>query len=128
VGAYIRQQYPLGAVEFLRAQRPEGQLFSTYAWGGYLIWALPQYPVFIDGRTDLYGDAVIGEWLDIMAAREGVGQPGGEAKPNWEDLLARRGVSQVLLEPGQPLLSALARAGWQTQYADELAVVMRRPD
>jgi hypothetical protein len=122
VGEYLRRQYPAGAAEFLRAQHPDGQLFSTYAWGGYLIWALPEYPVFIDGRTDLYGDAVIGEWLAILAARQDEGMPG------WADLLAQRGVAQVLLEPGQPLLRTLTRAGWKTLYADKLAVIMRRPD
>jgi hypothetical protein len=42
--------YPKQAVEFLATQRSCGQLFSTYGWGGYLIWKLPEKKVFIDGR------------------------------------------------------------------------------
>ena len=30
-------------------------LFNSFSWGGFLTWYLPQYPVAIDGRTDLYG-------------------------------------------------------------------------
>jgi hypothetical protein len=120
VSAYLHREYPQAAVDYLHANRPDGQLFSTYGWGGFLIWALPEYPVFIDGRTDLYGDAVIGEWLAIMAAREDAGGPG------WEELLTRRGVAQVLLPAGTPLLRELERAGWTTLYADTQAVIMRR--
>lgn len=42
--------YPKQAVEFLAKSRSCGQLFSTYGWGGYLIWKLPEKKVFIDGR------------------------------------------------------------------------------
>jgi hypothetical protein len=31
-------------------------LYNDFNWGGYLIWALPRLPVYIDGRTNLYGD------------------------------------------------------------------------
>jgi hypothetical protein len=42
--------YPVKAVKFLNTQNLEGNVFSTYNFGGYLIWALPQKKVFIDGR------------------------------------------------------------------------------
>lgn len=42
--------YPKKAVEFLKANLPQGQIFSQYGWGGYLIWKLPEKKVFIDGR------------------------------------------------------------------------------
>jgi hypothetical protein len=42
--------YPKEAVEFLAVYKSCGQLFSTYGWGGYLIWKLPEKKVFIDGR------------------------------------------------------------------------------
>lgn len=42
--------YPENAVQFLRAHPGSDQVFSTYAWGGYLIWKLPEKKVFIDGR------------------------------------------------------------------------------
>ena len=33
-----------------------GPLYNTLDWGGFLIWYMPDRPVAIDGRTDLYGD------------------------------------------------------------------------
>jgi hypothetical protein len=43
--------YPDKAVKYLhKNQIGEGQLFSDYGWGGYLIWKLPERKVFIDGR------------------------------------------------------------------------------
>ena len=33
---------------------------NHYNWGGYFIWKLyPQYRVFMDGRADVYGDALM---------------------------------------------------------------------
>ena len=48
----IREEvyYPKRAVEFLKKNLPEGEVFSSYNWGGYLIWKLPEKKVFIDGR------------------------------------------------------------------------------
>lgn len=42
--------YPSKAVSYIRQQLPAGQIFSSYGWGGYLIWKLPEKKVFIDGR------------------------------------------------------------------------------
>ena len=38
---------------------------NHYNWGGYFIWKLyPQYRVFMDGRADVYGDALMTEFGD----------------------------------------------------------------
>jgi hypothetical protein len=42
--------YPKNAVSYLRENPTEGQIFSDYGWGGYLIWKFPEKKVFIDGR------------------------------------------------------------------------------
>jgi len=42
--------YPKNAVQFLHNHLPSGNIFSSYDWGGYLIWKLPKKKVFIDGR------------------------------------------------------------------------------
>lgn len=42
--------YPDQAIVYLRLHPVRGQVFSTYDWGGYLIWKLPEKKVFIDGR------------------------------------------------------------------------------
>lgn len=110
--AAFRKSLPLEAVEYLRKNSPPGRLFNSYNWGGYLIWALPEYPVFVDGRTDLYNDEILDQWL--QAAR---------AEPGWEAVLERWEARLVLMEPGSSLVKALEAGDWRLLYQDELAVI-----
>jgi len=114
--AHFSETLPMDAVAYIRERTPPGQLFNSYNWGGYLLWALPEYPVFVDGRTDLYDDAVIGEWIQVMRVADG-----------WEDILAKYDVNLVLVEAGSTLDRELGREpGWRNAYRDELAVVYVR--
>ncbi len=115
VQSVIRAQFPADAVAWIEKNHPQGNLFNEYNWGGYLIWALPEYPVAVDGRTDLFGDAVLRRYLDARAAR-----------PGWETTLRDWGVRVALLSPDAPLGAALREAGWQEVYRDDVAVVYER--
>ena len=44
--------YPYEAVRFIKENPEEfsGKMFNNYAWGGYLIWQLPEHKTFVDGR------------------------------------------------------------------------------
>src|SRR3989344_545159 len=46
--------YPVGAVQYIKEHHLPGNLFNEYGWGGYLIWQLPEKPVFIDGRMAIW--------------------------------------------------------------------------
>jgi len=52
----ISSRYPVNAVNFLRQNPVPGPLYNNLNWGGFLMWYLPELPVAIDGRNDLYGD------------------------------------------------------------------------
>jgi len=52
----ISRAYPVDAANFIRRNRLTGPLYNQLNWGGFLTWYLPDYPVSIDGRNDLYGD------------------------------------------------------------------------
>jgi hypothetical protein len=106
---------PLGAVTYLERERPVGNLFNSYNWGGYLVWALRDYPVFVDGRTDLYGDQFLTEWLSIVNADEG-----------WQAKLERWDVRLVLLEPSWALTKVLPTEGWHLLYEDSISVLYGR--
>lgn len=44
---------PRAAIEFLKSEskiKNLGNIFNDYGWGGYLIYAAPEFKVFIDGR------------------------------------------------------------------------------
>jgi hypothetical protein len=113
---------PLGAVEYVRAARPAGPMLNSYNWGGYLIWTLyPDYRVFVDGRTDLYDDAFLREYLDVAMAR-----------PEWSKVLERYGVNLILVERDGPLAMFLQTAGqgygWRLAYGDAQAAVFVRQE
>jgi hypothetical protein len=44
----FRDTLPMEAIEQIKSRQPPGNLFNSYNWGGYLIWELPEYPVFIE--------------------------------------------------------------------------------
>ena len=111
----VHKGLPRNAVEWIRVNHPEGQMFNAYNWGGYLQWELPAYPVFIDGRADLYGEQTINDWWSIVHATE----DGRRLLDQWQ-------VNFVVLEPGWPILDRLAQNGWQVLYADDIAIVMGR--
>jgi hypothetical protein len=54
--AAMSSVFPVKAVNFLRQNPQPGPLYNTFDWGGFLTWYMPDQPVAIDGRTDLYGD------------------------------------------------------------------------
>ena len=112
----IAEIAPIEAVAFLQSERPAGPLFNSYNWGGYLIWALPQYPVFVDGRTDLYDDAFLRDYLSVVWAQDG-----------WEETLDDYEINLVLIEPQSMLARLLAeRPGWKQAYQGSMATVLVR--
>lgn len=49
--------HPVGAVDWLAREEPEGRLCHHMADGGYLIWRLhPRKLVMLDGRLEIYGE------------------------------------------------------------------------
>ncbi len=115
VGSHLRSGYPAQAVAWLITHRSGGKLFNEYNWGGYLQWALPGFPTFVDGRTDLFGDAVVGEWITVIQAKE-----------NWKEILSRYAVDLVMVQPDRPLLQPLQQAGWKLLYQDAQVVIYGR--
>ena len=91
-------------------------MFNRYRWGGYLIWRLwPEHLVFVDGRTDLYGDEVLGDYLEIY-----------RAGPQATKLLESYGVTWAVIEPDSALTALLACEGWRVAYEDGIAAVWLR--
>jgi hypothetical protein len=111
----INTRFPVAAVDFIEANGlADGRIFNAYNWGGYLIWR--RIPVFIDGRTELYGDAFFRDYLQTFQVREG-----------WARPLDEYAVDTVLVDTGSPLATLLhTAAGWQEVYRDEIATIFTR--
>jgi hypothetical protein len=110
----IERLVPVKAAQFILRERPPGPLFNSYNFGAYLMWALyPDYPVYTDGRTDLYDDAFLREYLDVAVGR-----------PAYEQTFERYGVRLVLVEADSLLGDRLSEdPDWRLLYRDELAAV-----
>jgi hypothetical protein len=108
---------PVGALTYVKAHLPEGNVFNELVWGGYVLHELwPRTRVFIDGQTDFYGEALTAEYLAIRAA-----------EPGWSEALDRRHIKWVLLPLEAPLARALRGTGsWRAVYVDSVAVVLVR--
>lgn len=116
VNREITRLYPVDASVWIAQAQPVGNLFNEYNWGGYLVWALRDYPVFVDGRTDLFDQPLL-ETYQLTNAGE----------PGWQDRLDEFGVNLALVETGSGLAQKLAlNPAWENTYTDELAKVFVR--
>lgn len=114
VDAALALNYPLGAVRQLNSSKVEGNLFNSYNWGGYLIFAARRHPAFIDGRTDLHRDLLV----DYVAAL---------GTPAWRDIFEKWDIGIALIESASYLAAQLDTAGdWRREYADEMASLFVR--
>jgi hypothetical protein len=116
IRAAVSLQLPVAAVDHLAAHPVPGGLFNSYNFGSYLLWQLPDSPVFVDGRTDLYNDEILDQYLTVIRAQEG-----------WRDILERWQIHVVFIEPSTPILQLLAAEGWTVYYEDSQAVILIHP-
>lgn len=92
------------------------RVFTSDQWGDYLIYRFgPSQRVFMDGRSDFYGDALVGIYQHIMSAQY-----------DWESDLKRFGVEAVMLKPDAPLASVLKQSPHWKLLFDNGSVLMFR--
>ncbi len=112
-GPLLDTATPLEAARYLQAH-PGGKLFNEMGYGSYLIWAVPEQPVFIDPRVELYPYE---QWLDYRSIGQGT---------RSLELLEKYAVDRVLLDSKlqEELLHVLERAEeWRCEYADDYAQI-----
>ena len=110
-------RYPIRTVEFMKRERVPGPLFNVYVWGGYELWRLyPDYQVFFDGRTHVYGERVVRDYLDVTMLH-----------PRWRSVLDRWQIQSVLTFPSYPLTQALYESReWRLAFVDHEAILFVR--
>jgi len=112
----VADHMPVAAVDWIIANDPGDRPFNQYSWGGYLGLRVPEDPVYIDGRSDIYGDAPIRGYADAVTLRS---HPGA--------LLDGQAIDYVLFPLDQPLADWLDDSdAWERVYTDDLAGIWVR--
>jgi hypothetical protein len=113
----VEKGSPVKAVEFIQRAGVSGRMLNEYIYGGYLIWAAPQHPVFVDGRGDVFEQTgVLGDFLDWATLR---------ADPKM--LLNKYQIDFCLLSRNAPMTRVLPLLPyWKIIYSDEMSVVFAR--
>ena len=92
-------------------------IFTDDEWGDYLVYQLyPHKKVFIDGRSDFYGDQFGERYLDLI-----------NVKYDWEKTLDDYQIDTIVISPRFALSSTLKISPlWRTVHDDGVSLVFRR--
>jgi hypothetical protein len=109
--------FPVEAVTWLGARPQQGNMFNEFDWGGYLLLRLwPQYQIFMDGHTHIYGEELTKEYERVITLDAG-----------WEAILAKYDINLAIVRANSPLVNALSKSvGWSIEYQDPTAVILIR--
>lgn len=120
----LSKYYPVAAVEYIKKQQPSRQIIAPYTWGGYLIWQLPDYKVFIDGRMPSWKNDnppanesgwVLKEYQDLLSG-----------KISAEQLTDKYQINTVFWPVGgskEFFPSTLNTAIWKEIYRDQTSII-----
>jgi hypothetical protein len=113
----VNKANPVKTVEFLKQSGLSGRMLNEYVYGGYLIWAAPERPVFIDGRSEVYEPAgVLADYMSFITV---------DADP--QSLLSKYRIDYCLFTQEAPIARVLPLIpGWKKIYSDEKAVIFAR--
>ncbi len=110
-------KFPLRAVEFLAQHPPTGPIFTTDAWGGYVIYRVwPNQRVVVDDRHDMYGSEYMKRYLKIV-----------DGNWDWQQQLQATGARSALV-PTTSAIGSLLRLTpeWRLVYDDGQALLFER--
>lgn len=108
---------PVKAVDFMQRHHLSGPMMNDYVYGGYLIWAAPDHPVFVDGRGDVF------EWSGVLAE---FGR-WATLQENPNTLLDKYSVRFCVLARTSPMTQVLPLLpNWKNVYSDNMSVIFVR--
>ncbi len=117
----VSEYTPIGAVEYLRKNPPQGLVFNTYEFGDYLLWNGPDnVQVFTASHAHLIPAQVWRDYMDVITLGSG-----------WEDTLDEYGANTVILDQRyrKRLISRMKRNdAWRLGFEDVRAAVFIRND
>lgn len=115
----VSAQTPVAATAWLAAHPPQGQVFNSYEWGDYLVWAgPPNVKVFVTSQAHVVPRDVWIAYFDVIFC-----------KPGWEALLDQYAVETVFVDKAKrgELIAKLRKdRRWSVGYEDGIAVIFSR--
>jgi len=114
---FTEKKAPTAAIDFLRANPLRGNMFNNDEIGDYVIyWLYPRYKVFMDGRSDMYGEPIIKEYYKVV-----------HIEPGWKDVLDKYDINYIFFYTDSVLARHLSTdAGWKSIYSDNVAGIFLR--
>jgi len=111
--------FPVAAVEFLKREMITGNMFNNDEFGDYIIFtAWPNYRVFMDGRSDMYGEKLGSAYLKVA-----------NVQPGWKDVLRKYDIGWIIFDTHSALTAALRdQTDWQAIYSDQVATIFVKKD
>lgn len=117
------RNYPCRAIEFVRTNPQDKNVFTAYEWGGFLEWQLPQYKYFVDGRMPAWstpeGKSPYTIYLEVI-----------QAQPGYQERLDKYGTDWLLIGTGTFLDIELRTKDlgqrWREVYQDKIATIYTR--
>jgi hypothetical protein len=112
----VARVYPVGAVAYIHEHHLQGPIFNDFNWGGFLIYALPETPVSIDGRTNIHGAARIENSWNTW-----------NLGPNWDRDPNLTSANLIIAEPSLALTRALTHdPHYQLAFNDGVSLLFVR--
>ena len=113
----VNRGNPVKAVDFMRSTGLSGRMLNDYGYGLYLIWAAPEYKVFVDGRAELYdGTGILKEYGDWAMLRQ-----------DPKVLLEKYKIDFCLISRTAPMARVFPYLpGWKMVYSDDTSVIYTR--
>ena len=112
------KNWPVDAVEFIKLHPGQfgGNMFNEYVWGGYLLQALPEHAVFVDGRTDFYGEPLMRQYDEISML-----------DTNWMNELQAYNVQWTLMPTDRRLNAALELLpNWERVFSNQVSTIFHK--
>jgi hypothetical protein len=114
----VAAHFPVQAAEYVRSHKLPAPLFHFTDWGGFLTYALPEYPVAMDDRVALYGDSAYLQMRQVAEAEVPLGSVPAFTEARTLLLPADCGLAKALT------LKPEFRPHYRVAYQDGIAVVL----
>ena len=114
----LPKDYSVEAVRYLKQHPPAGNMFNQDDLGDYFLYALgPDFPVFIDGRLDMYGEDLLKDYMKISEVTE-----------DTDRLLSKYNIDWVVFPLTKPLVLYLkATKKWgEVYHDDQISILVRK--